>query len=69
MVAPPDNARAVLDFLAGCEMAVYRRLQLVPSEGLWRASPALRGLPKTRRLRQDLILKAQSLQYNTTGEA
>ncbi len=64
MAAPLDNARAVLALLAGREDG-----GVGPIRRLAARFARAKGIAKKRRLKQDLILKAQSLKYNTTGEA
>ncbi len=69
MAAPLDNARAVLDLLLDVEMAVYRSLHVGPIKRLVARFARAQRFARTQRLNRDLFLKAQSLKYNTTGEA
>jgi hypothetical protein len=69
MAAPLDNARAVLDLLAGCGDGGVPPPTAGPIRRLVARFARAKRVAKTRRPKQDLILKAQSLKHNTTGEA
>ncbi len=63
MAAPLDNARAVLALLAGREDGGVGPIRRLVAR-FARAKRVAR-----RRLKQELILTAHRLKYNTTGEA